>query len=175
MTDLSLWGNGDAHTILPTEKLCASPLSRVWPITLTIGAALACVTAVAGAQTVKPVSVWSGVYTAAQNKRGEELHSAVCATCHGQRLNGAAQPEMPPSPAIARAPFLRKWAGQTVAALLVYVREMMPPDSPGTLTDQQSIDAIAHMFAASDMPAGDKELPLDPNALANILIEAQPK
>jgi hypothetical protein len=82
---------------------------------------------------------------------------------------------MPPSPAIARAPFLRKWAGQTVAALLVYVREMMPPDSPGTLTAQQSIDAIAHMFAVSDMPAGDKELPPDPNALANIVIEAQPK
>jgi cytochrome c len=139
-----------------------------------IGAALACATAVAGAQTVKPVSVWSGVYTAAQNKRGEELHAAACAVCHGPRLNGASQPEMPPSPAIARAPLLRKWAGQTVAALFVYVRHTMPPDSPGTLTDQQSVDAIAHMFAVSDMPAGDKELPVDPNALAKIVIEAKP-
>ena len=125
--------------------------------------------------TGKKASVWSGVYTADQNKRGEELHSAACATCHGPRLNGAGQPEMPPSPAIARVAFLRKWAGQTVGALLVYVREKMPPDSPGTLTDQQSIDSIAHMFAVSGMPAGDKELPLDPNALANIVIEAQPK
>jgi mono/diheme cytochrome c family protein len=147
----------------------------VWPITLMIGAALACATAVAGAQTVKPVSVWSGVYTAAQNNRGEEIHAAACSVCHGPRLNGAGQPEMPPSPAIARAAFLRKWAGQTVAALFVYVRHTMPPDAPGTLTDQHSIDAIAHMFAASDMPAGDKELPPDPGGLANIVIEAQPK
>ena len=145
------------------------------PIALMLAAALASATAVAGAQTVKPVSVWSGVYTAAQNKRGEELHAAVCVMCHGPRLNGAGQPEMPPSPAIARATFLRKWAGQNVAALFVYVRHTMPPDSPGTLTDQQSIDAIAHMFAVSDMPAGNRELPLDPGALANIVIEAQPK
>jgi len=145
------------------------------PIALMLAAALACVTSVAVAQTVKPVSVWSGVYTAAQNKRGEELHAAVCVMCHGPRLNGAGQPEMPPSPAIARASFLQKWAGRNVAALFIYVRHTMPPDAPGTLTDQQCIDAIAHMFAVSGMPAGDKELPLDPSALANIVIEAQPK
>ena len=145
------------------------------PIALMLAAALASATAVAGAQTVKPVSVWSGVYTAAQGKRGEELHAAVCVMCHGPRLNGASQPEMPPSPAIARTPLLRKWSGQSVAALFVYVRHTMPPDSPGTLTDQQTIDAIAHMFAVSGMPAGDKELPPDANALANIVIETQPK
>jgi len=145
------------------------------PITLMIGVALACATAVAGAQTVKPVSVWSGVYTAAQNQRGEELHADVCSMCHGPRLNGASQAEMPPSPAIAGATFLRKWTGRNVAALFVIVRHTMPPDSPGTLTDQQSLDAIAHMLAISGMPAGDRELPLDPNALANIVIEPRPK
>ncbi len=138
-----------------------------------IGVALGCVTAVAGAQAVKPVSVWSGVYTEAQNKRGEELHTDVCAMCHGPRLNGAGQSEMPPSPAIAGAGFIRKWTGRNVAALLVYVRHTMPPDSPGTLTDQQAIDAIAHMLAVSGIPAGSRELPPDPGALANIVIEAQ--
>jgi cytochrome c len=144
-------------------------------IALTIGIAMACVTAIAAAQTVKPVSVWSGVYTAAQGKRGEELHADVCAMCHGPRLNGASQSEMPPSPAIAGATFLRKWAGQTVAALFVIVRHTMPPDSPGTLTDQQSVDAIAHMLAVSGMPAGNRELPPDPAALASIMIEVQTK
>jgi len=142
---------------------------------LVTGAVLACVTPIAGAQAVKPVSVWSGVYTAAQNKRGEALHADVCVMCHGPRLNGASQPEMPPSPAIARTALLRKWSGQTVAALFVIVRHTMPPDAPGTLTDQQAVDAIAHMFAVSDIPVGDRELPPDPKALANIMIEAQPK
>lgn len=140
-----------------------------------IGVVLACAAAFAGAQAVKPVSVWSGVYTAAQNKRGEELHADVCSMCHGPRLNGAGQSEMPPSPAIAGATFLRKWAGGNVAALFAVVRQTMPPDSPGTLTNQQSIDAIAHMLAASGMPAGSRELPPDPGALANIVIEAQRK
>ncbi len=145
------------------------------PIALMIGVALACITAGATGQTAKPVSVWSGVYTAAQNVRGEALHSDVCARCHGPQLNGAGEPETPPSPAIARGSFLRKWAGQTVAALFIYVRHTMPPDRPGTLTDQQALDAIAHMFAVSNMPAGDRELPLGLDALANIMIEAPPK
>jgi cytochrome c len=124
---------------------------------------------------VPRVSVWSGVYTAAQNERGEELHSGACAHCHGSRLNGAGQPDQPPSPAIARATFLRKWGGRTVAALFAFVRKRMPPDNPGSLTDQQSIDAIAHMLAVSNIPAGGKELPPDPKTLEGIVIEAQPK
>ncbi len=144
------------------------------PLALIVGVALACVTAGAAGQPVKPISVWSGVYTAAQNQRGEEIHASVCVMCHGHQLNGAGQPEMPPSPAIARASFLRKWTGRNVAALFMFVRQTMPPDAPGTLTDQQALDAIAHMFAVSNIPAGNRELPSDLKALANILIDAQP-
>src|SRR5215813_7233001 len=101
----------------------------------------------ATAQQNARVSIWSGVYTTAQSKRGEEFYAGACAQCHGARLNGAAQPDQPPSPAIARVAFLRKWAGKPVAELFVYVRTNMPPDAPDTLTDQQAIDVIAHMFA----------------------------
>lgn len=150
-----------------------------WIVSLTgLVAALALATPVAMAQeggAKASVSVWSGVYTAAQNKRGEELYSGACAQCHGLKLNGAGQPDQPPSPAIARATFLRKWTGQPVAALFAYVRTKMPPDNPGSLTDQQSIDAIAHMFAVSNIPPGDTELPPDPKALADLMIEAESK
>jgi cytochrome c len=144
------------------------------PIALTLGAALAYAAAPALSQG-KPVSVWSGVYNAAQSKRGEEIHADVCVMCHGRQLNGAGAPEMPPSPAIARNALLGKWKGQSVAALFVIVRHTMPPDAPNTLTDQQAIDAIAHMLAVSGIPPGNRELPADPKALANIMIEAQPK
>jgi mono/diheme cytochrome c family protein len=116
-------------------------------------------------------SVWSGAYTAAQVKRGAEFYSGACAQCHGPTLNGAGQPDLPPSPAIARAGFLRKWAGKPVAELFVYVRTQMPPDNPGTLTDQQAIDAVAHMLAVSNIPPGDKELPPDAKALADLVIQ----
>ena len=149
----------------------------VWLGSLTIGAALAVTAPVTiFAQSAGPkVSVWSGVYTQAQNERGEQLYSGACAQCHGLKLNGAAQPDQPPSPAIARATFLRKWDGKTVAELVTYVRTMMPTDNPGTLTDQQSIDVVAHMFAVSNIPAGDKELPPDPKALEGIVIDAEAK
>src|SRR5712672_1137629 len=60
--------------------------------------ALACAVAAAASVTegamaqdaVKTRSVWSGVYTTAQAKRGETLYSAACSHCHGARLNGAA-------------------------------------------------------------------------------------
>jgi alcohol dehydrogenase (cytochrome c) len=133
------------------------------------------VTAVLTEPAAAQVSIWSGVYTQAQNKRGEELHSGACAQCHGLQLNGAGQPDQPPSPAIARAGFLRKWNGKTVAELFTYVRKMMPTDNPGTLTDQQAIDAIAHMFAVSNIPAGDKELPPDPKVLEGIVMGEKPK
>lgn len=143
---------------------------------LTVGAVLAVTSTVTTALAqAAGVSIWSGVYTKAQSERGQELYSGACTQCHGQRLNGAAQPDQPPSPAIARAGFLRKWNGKTVGELFTYVREMMPTDRPGTLTDQQTIDAIAHMFAVSEIPAGDKELPADAKTLEGFVIEAQPK
>lgn len=121
------------------------------------------------------VSVWSGVYTTAQSKRGEELYEGACGQCHGLRLDGGGQADMPPSPAIARDSFLFKWKGKTVAELFTYVRTQMPTDNPGSLSDQESADAIAYMFAYSEIPAGPKELPPDPKALANIMIEMKPK
>jgi mono/diheme cytochrome c family protein len=147
-------------------------LLALWTVGAVLAAPLAVTTALA-----QPagVSIWTGAYTKAQSTRGQELYSGACAQCHGLKLNGAAQPDQPPSPAIARAGFLRKWDGKTVGELFTYVREMMPTDRPGTLTDQQSIDAIAYMFAVSDIPAGDKELPADAKALEGIVIEGQPK
>jgi cytochrome c len=142
----------------------------------TMGAAPSLIPAAALAeQSGAKVPTWSGVYSAAQNTRGEEFSASACAQCHGARLNGAGQPDQPPSPAIAGPDFLRKWSGQTAAALFLYVRKMMPSDNPGSLSDQESIDAVAHMLAVSDFPAGDKELPADLKVLDTIVIEQQPK
>jgi hypothetical protein len=55
------------------------------------------------------------------------------------------------------------------------VHTKMPPDNPGTLSAQDSIDAIAHMLAVSTIPAGAKELAPDPKTLATIVIGEQPK
>ena len=144
-------------------------------MSLTAVAALALTIPGAVAQQDGKASVWSGVYSKAQAQRGEKFYSGACAQCHGLKLNGAGQPDQPPSPAIARAGFLRKWSGKTVAELFAYVRHKMPPDNPGTFSDQDSIDAVAHMFAVSEIPAGDKELLPDPKSLESILIAEKAK
>jgi mono/diheme cytochrome c family protein len=124
--------------------------------------------------TGEQVSAWSGVYTPEQDARGKKVHSSACARCHGLRLNGAGEPDMPASPAIARASFLNKWKGQTLAALFDYVRTTMPTDNPGMLSDQEYIDSVAHMLAVSSMPPGSTEIPPDIETLAGIALEEKP-
>ena len=148
-----------------------------WLMPLAIGTALAFGSSLAIGQQggAAKMSVWSGVYSKAQAERGEQAYKASCASCHGSKLNGAGEPDMPPSPAVAREGFLRKWSGRSVAELAEYLQKSMPPDTPGRLSAQESADVIAHMLAVSNIPAGDKDLPSDAKALADLVIEVQPK
>src|SRR5690606_5762142 len=145
------WGNafGGATTGEVEEVLAALPAA---------GAATAAST------------IWDGVFTADQVTRAEAVYTGSCAKCHGLRLNGAAQPDQPSSPAIARASVLRKWAGQTLLPLFEYIHTKMPLDNPGQLTEQQSADVLAYMLSVSGAEPGDAELSADPAALGNIAI-----
>jgi cytochrome c len=120
-------------------------------------------------------SIWDGVFTQEQADRGKKVNSGVCAKCHGERGDGANEPDQPGGPAIARFSFLRKWDGSSIASLFEYIRTQMPPDNPASRTDQEYIDVIAHMLALSGAPAGDTELPLDPAALDLVYIEQKPE
>lgn len=117
------------------------------------------------------LSINDGVYTEEQANRGKAAYATPCGWCHGRRLNGAPDdPDMQSTPPLARAKFIRKWQGRTLAVLFVYVRETMPTSNPGSLTDQEYIDIVAYMLATSGMPAGERELSPDPLTLANIII-----
>jgi mono/diheme cytochrome c family protein len=146
-------------------------------VAIATGAALSLVSAIGMAQQAADGkrSIWSGVYSKAQAERGEKAYRGSCASCHGPKLNGAGEQDMPPSPAVARDGFLRKWSGKSVAELSEYLQKSMPPDRPGQLSAQESADVIAHMFAVSNIPAGNNELQPDDKSLANILIEQKPK
>src|SRR5712691_1802306 len=59
----------------------------------------------AAAQQAPPArSVWDGVYTAEQSKRGEPLYAQHCASCHGTMLEGG---EM--APALTGGAFNANW------------------------------------------------------------------
>ena len=63
-------------------------------------------------------SIWDGVYTQEQADRGKKVNSGVCAKCHGERGDGANEPDQPGGPAIARFSFLSKWEGTSTRGAL---------------------------------------------------------
>ncbi len=111
-------------------------------------------------------SVWAGVYTEDQAKRGEAVAGKLCASCHGPDLSGGEA-----GPALVGLEFIGNWTNLTVADFVDRVHSTMPADAPGTLTLQQTSDVSAYVLKLNKYPAGKTELPSDLAALKGIKIE----
>jgi cytochrome c len=126
-------------------------------------ATVAVILAAVAAQGTGPRSVWDGVYTDAQAKRGEKVSTEQCARCHGQTLTGAEA-----APALVGDVFNANWEGVALGDLFERIRISMPQDTPGSLSRQQNVDVIAYLLKAGKFPAGDQELVTDATVLAQI-------
>jgi len=127
------------------------------------------------AQIAAATSVWDGVYTEAQARRGKDVYPGPCGRCHGARLNGAPDdPDMFSTRPIAGAKFLRDWDGRSLAALFEYTRATMPENNPSYLSDREYADVIAYMLFVSGVPSGTEELRPEPSSLSEIEIRNEP-
>lgn len=115
-------------------------------------------------------SVWDGVYTADQAKRGADLYADQCSSCHGLALNGG---EM--APPLTGGEFMSNWNGLTVGDLFDRIRTTMPADAPGKLNRDKTADILSHILAVNMFPAGKTELPRQSEVLKDIRFEAQKK
>jgi mono/diheme cytochrome c family protein len=115
-------------------------------------------------------SVWDGVYTAEQSKRGEPLYAQHCSSCHGSMLEGG---EM--APPLAGGAFSANWNGLSLGDLSERIRISMPQNSPGSLSRQQYADILAVMLGAGEFPRGKTELPREVEALKQIAFESMKK
>jgi quinoprotein glucose dehydrogenase len=113
-------------------------------------------------------SVWDGVYTDAQNKRGEALAKTSCESCHGEQLAGSDL-----APALQGQDFRAGWAGRSAGELFDKIRTTMPADSAGSLKPPQAADLVAYIFKLNDFPAGETEIGTEMPALNEIKIRAQ--
>jgi mono/diheme cytochrome c family protein len=113
-------------------------------------------------------SVWAGVYTDGQSKRGEDVAGKLCTSCHGPLLEGGEA-----GPALVGLEFLSNWNSLSLADLYDRVQSTMPADAPGTMTPQQTSDVMSYVLKLNKYPAGQAELASDPTALKNVKIEAQ--
>ncbi len=115
-------------------------------------------------------TVWDGVYTAEQAKRGAELYAGQCASCHGLALTGGES-----APPLTGGEFMSNWSGLTAGDLFDRIRSTMPADKPGTLTRAQTASVLAQILSAGGFPAGQTELPTQSEFLKQIRIEAVKK
>ena len=94
-------------------------------------------------------TVDQGVYTAAQASRGAKVYDSQCATCH--REPGVA-------PVLAGDRFTRTFSDATLDTLFTTIKTTMPRDAPGSLSDADYTDIIAHLLRLNSYPDGMNEL-----------------
>ena len=110
-------------------------------------------------------SIWDGVYTEVQAKRGAAEYEHTCTPCHGADLGGTKD-----APELVGEVFLKEWYGKTANDLFKQIQNKMPDAQPGILTPQQCVDLMAHIFTTNQFPAGDQELTPTRDALSDIKI-----
>lgn len=114
-------------------------------------------------------TIWSGVYSAAQARRGLLAYSSSCEHCHGQNLTGNPTDEVPSLVADA---FMFHWRGRTVQDLHARISKSMPSDAPGSLDAGTYVDLVAYVLEANGFPPGAEDL--RPDRLRALVIEKAP-
>ena len=113
-------------------------------------------------------SVWDGVYTEEQAKRGDEVYKKECAACHGAELTGGES-----APPLIGGAFQANWNGLTLGDLFDRIRKTMPQSKPASLTRQQDSDVLAFMLSVNKFPAGKTELYRQSEMLKEIRFETK--
>src|SRR5206468_2702049 len=78
-------------------------------------------------------------YSAEQAARGAQVYRTTCARCH-------------PPGQLDGEPFAIAWNEARVSTLYATLRNTMPQDRPGSLTDAQYVDVIAYLLQRARVP-----------------------
>ena len=113
-------------------------------------------------------TIWSGVFSDIQARRGEKIVGNSCSGCHGPDLEGGDS-----GPKLAGPIFLKKWSDKTVWELFDFIQTGMPQDSPGSLNKVNVANLVAYILEANKASPGTSDLPVDQAALAKIRIVGQ--
>jgi len=142
-------------------------LACLW---LTAGAGAAALSGRRPAQAATATStLWSGVFSAAQAKRGLLEYARSCEHCHGPSLTGNPTDEVP---SLVADGFMFHWKGRTVQDLYARLSKSMPSDAPGSLDAGTYLDLVAYLLEANGFPSGQQDL--DRDRLSALVIEKSP-
>jgi cytochrome c len=113
-----------------------------------------------------PRSVWDGVYTEEQAKRGQPLYLQKCASCHGDKMTGGES-----APPLTGGQFLSNWNGLTLDVLFERIRLTMPSDNPARVPRLAKADILAYLLSMNTFPPGKTDLQYKAELLKEIKIE----
>ena len=99
----------------------------------------------------------SRVFTAEQASKGRQVYLLVCVSCHS------------PSDHTGGG-FWKDLVGQTVGQFFSYLRNNMPQDDAGSITEDDYVNVTAYVLALNSMPIGNVPLMRDSTLQAKIRI-----
>jgi cytochrome c5 len=95
-------------------------------------------------------TVDQGVYTAAQAARGAKLFESNCTMCH-REPGGTA-------PVLAGERFTKTFSDATLQTVFTTIKTTMPRNAPGSLSDAEYVDLVAHLLKLNSYADGMSEL-----------------
>lgn len=110
-------------------------------------------------------TIWDGVYSDDQAKRGQRVYEQECAQCHLDDLLGDGI-----APALVGSSFFFRWSDLSVGDMYVAIRTTMPQGAPASLSPAAYADISAYLLQMNKVPSGDTELPTDTDDLGDITI-----
>jgi mono/diheme cytochrome c family protein len=93
-----------------------------------------------------------------QLARGEQVWNTICSTCHGPDSTNLDAPLLMQPNTLANYP--------NALEAVLYARDNMPQDNPGSLAEQDYYDAIAFILTQQGISTGD--VPLAPDTAASV-------
>ena len=99
-------------------------------------------------------SVWDGVFSEEQARRGETAYGESCSECHGESLAGIDM-----APGLAMGDFIWNYDGLPLATLFQRIRDTMPLGNARAVSRSDKVDILAFVMEQNTFPAGGEELP----------------
>lgn len=113
-------------------------------------------------------SLLEGAFNEDQAVRGQALYYPHCLACHGEEMNGVDQ-----APPLVGPQFGSNWKDASLWALVERM-QTMPPDKPGTLSVQETVDILTYMLWYNGLPLGNDPLPAERDVLSSMTFVTPP-
>jgi mono/diheme cytochrome c family protein len=111
------------------------------------------------------VTIWDGVYTAAQAERGKAAFDLSCSRCHNSDLSGSDR-----GPTLVGDKFLANWLDGNLEALFSFIRDQMPQGNASIVNDAGNADILAYILQRNNYPTGKTEVTPDTGKLEMVQI-----